>query len=89
MTAQDAYSAMLRDQHHPATPIPQNVTARYGLLVQGDTSPTAVQMPVWAFTVKSGCVSTMGGPAGVCVQWIFARASDGRDLGVIDQQPVS
>ena len=72
-----------------ATPIPENVTARYGLLVQGDTSPMAVQMPVWAFTVKSGCLSTTDGPAGVCVQWVFARASDGKDLGVIDQQPVS
>jgi len=61
MTAQEAFKAMLRDRHHPAKAIPANVTARYGLLTQDDTSPQADRMPVWAFTVENACVtSTVG-----------------------------
>jgi len=47
MTAQEAFEAMLRDQHHPAKTIPANVTAHFGLLTQDDTSPPADRMPVW------------------------------------------
>jgi hypothetical protein len=89
MTAQDAYNAMLHSEHHPPKLIPGNVTARYGLLTQGDTSPPADRMPVWAYTVESGCVVTTSASAGRCVQWVFARASDGKNLGVVDQQPTS
>jgi hypothetical protein len=88
MTAAEAFKAMLRDQHHPAKAIPANVTARYGLLTQDDTSPPADRMPVWAFTVENACVTSTGGGSGRCMQWVFTRASDGKPLGVVDQQPL-
>lgn len=80
---------MLRDQRHPAKAIPADVTARYGLLTQDDTSPPADRMPVWAFTtVEKACVTSTGGGTGRCMQWVFTRASDGKPLGVVDQQPL-
>jgi len=88
MTAREAFTAMLRDQHHPTEAIPAHVTARYGLLTQDDTSPPAHRMPVWAFTVESVCATSTGGGTGRCMQWVFTRASDGRPLGVVDQQPL-
>jgi hypothetical protein len=89
MTALEAFEAMLRDQHHPAKAIPANITARYELLTQGDTSPPADRMPVWAFTVENACVTSTGGGSGRCMQWVFTRASDGKPLGVVDQQQLN
>jgi hypothetical protein len=96
LTAQTAYNALLRKQHHPSQPIPENVTARYGLLTQNNTRPISDRLPVWAFTVKISCmVSSAGGspatppPPQRCVFWTFVRASDGKYLDVQDQQVIS
>jgi hypothetical protein len=83
MSAQAAYDVMYGSRK----PIPGYVTPRYGLLTQNDTSPTAYLMPVWGFTVTGECVVTMNvADPGRCVRWDFARASDGKDLRVEDQQ---
>jgi hypothetical protein len=88
MTAQSAYNAM-RGHRHPKA-IPANVTPRYGLLTQDGTSPPADQMPVWGFTVTGKCTVTTNVPnVGNCVYWDFARASDGKNLRVGDQQQLS
>ena len=90
MSPQDAYNALLHSIHRPPKPIPAGITARYGLLNQSDTHPPAYRMPVWAFTTPKGPCET-GIPVdhpGNCVHWDFARASDGKYLQVVDQQPV-
>jgi hypothetical protein len=73
----------------PPKPIPANVTPRFGLLTQKDAQPSADRMPVWAFTSKSCLTSGNPTPAPTCIYWVFARASDGKDLGVWDPQPLS
>jgi hypothetical protein len=89
MSAQAAYNAMRRQGHRPPKPIPANVTPRFGLLTQSDTQPSANRMPVWAFTSKGCLTSGNPTPAPTCIYWVFARASDGKDLGVGDPQPLS
>jgi len=86
MSAQAAYNLM---RGAPRT-IPASVTPRYGLLTENDTSPPADRMPVWGFTWKGQCtVTTNIADPGMCVYWDFARASDGKDLRVGDQQQSS
>jgi hypothetical protein len=89
MSAQVAYNAMRRQGHRPPRPIPANVTPRFGLLTQSDTQPSAYRMPVWAFTFMGCQTSGAPTPAPTCVYWVFARASDGKDLGVGDPQNIS
>jgi hypothetical protein len=89
MSAQAAYNAMRRQDHRPPKPIPANVTPRFGLLTQRDAQPSADRMPDWAFTSKSCLTSGNPTPAPTCIYWVFARASDGKDLGVGDPQPLS
>lgn len=67
------------------TPIPATVSAVYGYLTEDDTSPPADRMPVWGFRVRGGCINTFKPTHAQCDQWTFARASDGKDLGVMDQ----
>ena len=81
MPAQDAYNAMRAQHHLSAKAIPDFVTPRYGLLDAALTHPRAVHMPVWAFTTH-GCLTSNGAPAPDCTFWVFARASDGKDLSV-------
>ena len=84
-SAQAAYNAMRGAR--PPQAVPASVIPRYGLLSQNDTSPTAYLMPVWCFTRQGRCTVTMNvADPGNCVYWDFARASDGKDLMVEDQQ---
>lgn len=86
LTAQQAYDAMLRRGPHLATPIPGSTKALYGNLTEPDTSPPANHMAVWAFREDGGCINTFRGTNARCFRWTFARAADGKDLGVVDQQ---
>jgi len=89
LTAQKAFNALLRDADQAPMEIPARLTVRYGLLTDNDTRPPSVRTPVWAFTVRSGCIVTMNAPAGECIQWDFVRALDGWALRGIFQQAVS
>jgi hypothetical protein len=89
LTAQQAYNAILRERHHGPMLIPATTTTMYGYLTEDDTSPPADRMAVWAFRVKGGCINTFKATQSKCYQWTFARAADGKDLRVMDQQTVS
>jgi hypothetical protein len=100
MSARDAFQALLRDLGEPSEALPGNVTARFGLLTQNNTSPAAYRTPVWAFTKRTSCaiswppgtgvdgLRTPNQPALDCVWWTFVRAGDGRYLQVQDQQVI-
>jgi hypothetical protein len=87
--AQAAYNAMRRQAHRPPKPIPARVTPRFGLLTQSDRQPSANRTPVWAFTSKGCWTSGNPTPAPTCTYWVFARASDGKDLGWATRSPLS
>jgi len=88
LTAQEAYDALQHQDNQKPGPIPANTNAAFGYLTEDDTLPPADHMPVWAFTVRAGCVNTFRASKAQCIVWRFARASDGKDLGVVDQQSV-
>jgi len=88
LTAQEAYDALQRQDKQEPSPIPAAMNAAYGYLTEDDTLPPADHMPVWAFTVKAGCINTFRDTNAQCIVWRFARASDGKDLRVVDQQIV-
>lgn len=89
LDAQQAYMAMLPKNHHGPTRMPAKVSAAFGYLTEDDTSPPADRMPVWAFRVSGGCINTFKSTHAQCDQWTFVRASDGKNLGVMDQSTVS
>lgn len=102
-TAQRAYNTMHRRADQASGTIPASTTVRYGLLNEDDTIPSADRMPVWAFVLAGGCIRPdipVPAPASTappspsespsrCVQWTFASAATGKDLGVVDQQIIS
>lgn len=81
MSAQAAYNAMRRQAHRTPEPIPAGVTPRFGLLTRSDPRPSVDRTPVWAFTSEGCWTSGNPTPAPTCTYWVFARASDGKDLG--------
>ncbi len=47
-----------------------------------------VLLVVVGLVVENPCVTSTGGGSGRCLQRVFTRASDGKPLGVVDQQPL-